>query len=121
MRIEFSPRQHAEPLEQLADGLTFLSGGIFQLIERVGAAANAHGFGGKVRLDVVVRELLDGALEPLASEYDSDELERAVALLRAAIELVGREFFPEQYEGGSAAGTDPPPTRMKPGSAASEQ
>ena len=97
MRIEFLPRQGAEPLEQLADGLIFLSGGIFQLIEGVRAAADAYGFSGKVRLDVVVRELLDGALEPLASQYDSDDLERAAAILSAAIERIGREFFPEQY------------------------
>ena len=101
MRIEFSPRKGADPLERLADGLIFLSGGIFQLIERVGAAADEWGFGGKVRLEVVVRELLDDALEPLASQYDSDELGRAVALLTAAIQLVGREFFPEQYADGS--------------------
>jgi hypothetical protein len=101
MRIELLPRRQGEPLEQLADRLIFLSGGIFQLLERLRGAAEANGFGGKVRLDVVARQLVDDALAPLASEYDVDELERAVALLVEAIELVGREFFPEQYgEGG---------------------
>ena len=62
MRIEFFPRQGAEPLEQLADGLIFLSGGIFQLLEHVGAAADAHGFGGKVRLEVWTHKV-DGLTE----------------------------------------------------------
>jgi hypothetical protein len=101
MRIEFSPRQDGQPLERLADRLIFLSGGIFQLIERLRAAADANGFGGKVRLNVVARELIDDALAPLASEYDSDELERAVVLLAQAIELIGREFYPEQYTEGA--------------------
>ena len=100
MRIEFSPRQGGDPLEGLADGLIFLSGGIFQLIERVGAAADEWGFGGKVRLEVVVRGLLDDALKPLASQYEPDELDRAAALLRDAIQRIGREFFPEQYADG---------------------
>ena len=101
MRIEFSPRHNAEPLEQLADRLIFLSGGIFQLLERLRVTADTHGFAGKVRLDVIARGLLDDALEPLASQYDSDELDRGVALLSEAIELVGREFFAEQYGDGA--------------------
>ena len=54
MRIEFLPRRD------------------------VRAAADEYRFSGKVRLEVVIRELLDDALE-----------------------LVGREFFPEQYADGS--------------------
>jgi hypothetical protein len=104
MRVEFLPRPDVGPLGQLADGFIFLSGGIFQLIERVGMAADANGFGGKVRIEVVTRDLLDGALEPLAAQYDEDELERAVGILSAAIERVGREFFSEEYEEGSQTG-----------------
>ncbi len=43
---------------------------------------------------------LDDALEPLGSQYDGDELDRAAALLRDAIDRIGREFFPEQYADG---------------------
>jgi hypothetical protein len=104
MRIDISARQNGEPLERLADGLIFLSGGILQLIDRVGAAADEWGFAGKVRIEVVARGLIDDALAPLASEYESQELDRASALLSDAIDRVGREFFPEQYtdESGGA-------------------
>lgn len=98
MRIEFSARPNADPLERIVDGFVFLSGGIFQLIERVGMAADAEGFGGKVRLDVIAKGLLDTAVEPLEEQYDADELERAAEILSVATERIGREFFSEQYD-----------------------
>ena len=77
MRLEFSAREDAAPLERIVDGLVFLSGGIWHLIERVGLAAEEHGFAGKVRLEVVTKDLLDMAVEPLAAEYSEGDLERA--------------------------------------------
>lgn len=60
---------------------------------RVGLAAEQHGYAGRVRLEVVTRDLVDSALQPLAAEYETTELERAAAVLRAAIDCVGRASF----------------------------
>ena len=99
MRLQFHPRPDGQPLEQLADGFIFLSGGIFQVIDRVGMAAEQHGYAGKVRIEVVARDLVEGALAPLASQYDAPELERAASLLGDAITCVGRAFFSDQPVG----------------------
>jgi hypothetical protein len=105
MRLHFLARPDAQPLEQLVDGFIFLSGGIFDFLERLAATAEATGFGGKVRLDVVARDLLDRALAPLASDYDADRLASAAEVLGAAIERIGREFYAEQYPSIPARGT----------------
>jgi hypothetical protein len=101
MRVKFTRRVDGEPLERLVDGFIFLSGGIFDLIERVGALADETGFGGKVRLHVVTRDLLDRAVESLADEFDPRELERAVEVLEAVTERIGREFYAHEYESRS--------------------
>jgi hypothetical protein len=100
MRLDFSARPDAQPLEQLVDGFLFLSGGIFCFIDGLAMTADDHGFGGNIRLEVVARELLDGAVAPLASQYDESDLERAAEILRGAIESIGRQFYASQYESG---------------------
>jgi hypothetical protein len=99
MRLEFNARPNARPLEQLVDGFIFLSGGILQFLDGLDELAHETGFGGKVRIEVVARELLDGAVEPLAAKYDEADLERAAEVLRAAIDRIGRRFYAHQYEG----------------------
>ena len=103
MRFEFNARPNARPLEQLVDGFIFLSGGIFAFIESLAVMADEHGFGG-IRPEVVARELLDEAVAPLSSSYDDAELERAAQVLKAAIESIGRRFYPDQYEPGARSG-----------------
>ena len=103
MRIEFKRRENGTPTQQLVDGFVFLSGGIFDLLRRVDYAAEQWGFGGKIRIEVVTRDLLEKALAPLAEQYPDDELERGTQILLEAIERVGRQFFPEHYDEADAA------------------
>lgn len=80
------------------DRCIFLSGGIFTFIDGLAVTAHAHGFAGKVRIEVIARELLDEAVKPLADDYDEAELERAVQILGDAIDRIGRRFYADQYE-----------------------
>ena len=97
-RVEFYPRPDATPLQQLVDGFIFLSGGIFQFVEGVAQRAEEWGFAGKIRLDVVTKDLLDEAVEPLAEQYSEAELERSMEILRGAIERIGRRFYSHEYD-----------------------
>ena len=110
MRFEFNARQDARPLERLVDGFIFLSGGIFVFVDSLALMADEHGFGG-IRPEVVARELLDEAVAPLAARYDDAELERAAAILKAAMESIGRRFYPDHYDAGAVPGP-PPGTRL---------
>ena len=96
--IVFDRRLDGTPLEQLVDSLIFLSGGIFEFVQGIAYRAEEFGFAGKVRIDVIAKQLLDEALEPLAEEHDHADLERAVDLLHAATERIGRKFYADQYE-----------------------
>ena len=92
------------------DRCIFLSGGIFMFIDGLAMTADTHGFGGKVRLEVIARELLDAAVEPLSSEYEEAELERAVEILGDAIERIGRRFYADHYDDNCAGHYEDNPT-----------
>ena len=92
------------------DRCIFLSGGIFMFIDGLAIRAAEHGFAGKIRIEVIARELLDEAVAPLADDYDEAELERAVQILGDAIERIGRRFYAEHYADEEPIGLEENPT-----------